>query len=252
MATNSFKEESQYEKYREDMFNKTTALITKGLKKYAKKTMSFSNTVSEKISSLVMELSSHDTDNEEESIFNTCVEIIDEYKVSPAQIIGTEPIDKVKAASYLGDISNIEMLSKTLKERTFTQESKNTMKSVISKLDDIVYKWSYYRNAIMNEKTAWSVNLSKENDSIFFNYILAGENGKMYGVALTDTVSNAKIIRIDDKFSIDQYSRHNLLNINDLKDTNLLIVEDGILKPVSIDWISKRAASLTWDAVKNM
>ena len=252
MATNSFKEESQYDKYRDDMFNKTTALITKGLKKYTKKTMSFSNTVSEKISSLVMELSSHDTDDEEESIFNTCVEIIDEYKKSPAQIIGTEAIDKVKAASYLGDISNIEMLSKTLKERTFTQESKNTMKSVISKLDDIVYKWSYYRNAIMNEKTAWAVNLSKENDAIFFNYILAGENDKMYGVILTDSMSEPNIVRIDDKFGIDQYSRHKLLNVKDFKDTNLLIVEDGILKPVSIDWIRENADLLTSEAVKNM
>lgn len=252
MATNSFKEESQYDKYREDMFNKTTALITKGLKKYAKKTMAFSNTVSEKISSLVMELSSHDTDDEEEAIFNTCVEIIDDYKKSPAEIIGTEAIDKVKAASYLGDIGNIEMLSKTLKGRTFTQEAKDPMNSVIGKLDDIVYKWAYYRNAIMNEKTAWAVNLSKENDAIFFNYILAGENGKMYGIILTDSMSKPNIVRINDKFGIDQYSRHKLLNGKDFNETNLLIVEDGILKSVSFDWIRENADLLTTEAAKNM
>lgn len=252
MATNSFKEESQYDKYREDMFNKTTALVTKGLKKYAKKTMAFSNTVSEKISSLVMELSSHDTDNEEESIFNTCVEIIEDYKKTPAEIIGTEAIDKVKAASYLGDIGNIEMLSKTLKGRTFTQEAKDPMNSVIGKMDDIVYKWAYYRNAIMNEKTAWAVNLSKENDAIFFNYILAGENGKMYGIILTDSMSKPNIVRINDKFGIDQYSRHKLLNAKDFNETNLLIVEDGILKSVSFDWIRENADLLTTEAAKNM
>ena len=104
----------------------------------------------------------------------------------------------------------------------------------------------------MNEKTAWSVNLSKENDSIFFNYILAGENGKMYGIILTDSMSKAKIVRIDDKFGIDQFSRHKLLNVKDFNETNLLIVEDGILKPVSIDWIRDNADLLTSEAVKNM
>lgn len=252
MATNSFKEESQYKMYRDDMFNKTTALITKGLKKYTKKTMSFSNTVSEKISSLVMDLSSHDTDDEEEAIFNTCVEIIEDYKKSPAQIIGDGSIDKVKAATYLGDISNIEMLSKTLKGRTFSHEAKDAMNSVISKMDDIVYKWSYYRNAIMNEKTAWAVNLSKENDAIFFNYILAGENGKMYGIILTDSMSKPNIVRINDKFGIDQYSRHKLLSAKDWNETNLLIVDDGLLKAVTFDWIKENADLLTSEAVKNM
>lgn len=251
MATNSFKDESQYIRYREDIFNKTTDLIKKGLKRCAKKTLAFSNTVSEKISSLVMELSSYDTD-EEESIFNTCVEIIKDYKKSPAEIIGTEAIDKVKAASYIGDIGNIEMLSKTLKERTFTPAAKDSMNSVIGKLDDIVYKWAYYRNAIMNEKTAWAINLSKENDAIFFNYILAGENGIMYGIILTDSMSKPNIVRINDKFGIDQYSRHKMLKANDFDETNLLIVEDGILKSVSIDWIRENADLLTSEAVKNM
>jgi serine protease inhibitor len=126
------------------------------------------------------------------------------------------------------------------------------MNSVISKMDDIVYKWSYYRNAIMNKKTAWAVNLSKENDAIFFNYILAGENGKMYGIILTDSMSKPNIVRINDKFGIDQYSRHKLLSAKDWNETNLLIVDDGLLKAVTFDWIKENADLLTSEAVKNM
>jgi serine protease inhibitor len=94
--------------------------------------------------------------------------------------------------------------------------------------------------------------LSKENDAIFFNYILAGENGKMYGIILTDSMSKPNIVRINDKFGIDQYSRHKLLSAKDWNETNLLIVDDGLLKAVTFDWIKENADLLTSEAVKNM